>query len=113
MTRLGRNLNQSPKTLSQRRHLSVDFCQRGHWAQGSKFERLRWHYAYDQCPLLALSGHLYRLPECPLSGVKRTSSALGVGQLQQPNVRAADMDPRELLAVTDLSRASVYRALDR
>ena len=44
---------------------------------------------------------------------KRTCSALGVCQLQWPNVRAADMDQRELIAATDLSRASVYRALAR
>ena len=29
----------------------------------------------EECPLLALSGHLDRLRECPLSGVKRTSLA--------------------------------------
>ena len=43
---------------------------------------------------------------------KRTFSALGVGQLQQLILCALDVDQREIMAATDLSRASVYRVLD-
>jgi hypothetical protein len=42
---------------------------------------------------------------------KRTFSALGVGQSQQPILCASDVGQREIMAATDLSSASVY-ALD-
>jgi hypothetical protein len=58
-------------------------------AQGSKFERLSWHYAHDQCPLLALSGHFVHPAACLLSGVKRTFLTY---------VRMSAFDPKRKIA---------------
>jgi hypothetical protein len=44
---------------------------------------------------------------------KRTCSALGIGQLEQSIPCASDVDQRDIMAATDLSRATVYRALGR
>ena len=67
MTGLRPYLNESPKTVSRKGHLNNDFRQ---WAQGSKYQYLRWRYAHDQCLLLTQGGHRLASLECRPGGPK-------------------------------------------